>query len=321
MNMKEFLEKILRCNVEISKYKEKSKLPLLYVGNYHLFLVQIQGVEFLMAEPLQDMNLSALRKQQKQLEYLTGKSCVLALKNLNYYAKDKLLEEGIPFIWEGKQVYLPFLGVLLQNQTERNLQECRQISYLTQKLLLTAIYEKWQEINVTKAAERLNVTKTSITRAFDEIEILKIPYLSKKGRMRVFSCGENRKEMWNEIRIHLRNPLIQQFELRKDMQKVALLSGMSAVCYYSLLNDNEYRTYAVGKKDIGQLKIEKKDIVVSGERPECLVQELGYIIPFRDGKAIDPLSAALLISEDERQDERVEMAVDEMLEEYVWYEE
>ena len=105
------------------------------------------------------------------------------------------------------------------------------------------------------------------------------------------------------------------------MQKVALLSGMSAVCYYSLLNDNEYRTYAVDKKDIGQLKIEKKDIVVSGERPECLVQELGYIIPFRDGKAIDPLSAALLISEDERQDERVEMAVDEMLEEYVWYEE
>lgn len=321
MKMKEFLEKILRCNVEINEYKEESKLPLLYVGNYQLFLVRIHGVEFLMAEPLQDMNLSALRKQQKQLEYLTGMKCVLALKNLNYYAKDKLLEEGIPFIWEGKQIYLPFIGVLLQNQTERNLRECRQISYLTQKLLLTAIYERWKGVNVTKAAERLNVTKTSTTRVFDEIEILKIPYLSKKGRMRVFTCVENRKEMWDEIRMHLRNPLIQQFELRKDMLEAGVLSGISAVCYYSLLNDNEYRTYAVGKKGIGQLAIEKKDIVVSGERPECIVQELGYIIPFGDGKAIDPLSAALLLSEDEEQDERVEMAVDEMLEEYVWYRE
>ena len=69
------------------------------------------------------------------------------------------------------------------------------------------------------------------------------------------------------------------------------------------------------------MAIDKKDIVVSGERPECIVQELGYIISFGDGKAIDPLSAALLITEDEKQDERVEMAVDEMLEEYVWYEE
>lgn len=316
--MKDFLEKILRCNVEIAKYAEKSKLPLLYVGNYHLFLIRIQGVQFLMAEPLQDMNLSVLRKQQKQLEYLTGMKCVLALKNLNYYAKDKLLEEGIPFIWEGKQVYLPFLGMLLQNQTERNLRECRQISYLTQKLLLTAIYEKWQGINVTKAAERLNVTKTSITRVFDEIEILKMPYLSKKGRMRMFTCRENRKEMWDEIRIYLRNPLIQQFELREDMQGVGLLSGMSAVSHYSLLNDNQYRTYAVGKREIGQLEIEKKDIVVSGERPECIIQELGYIISFGDGKAIDPLSAALLLTESDKQDERVEVAVDEMLEEYVW---
>ena len=139
--------------------------------------------------------------------------------------------------------------------------------------------------------------------------------------MRVFTCGENRKEMWNEIHIHLRNPLIQQFELRENMRGVGLLSGMSAVSHYSLLNDNEYRTYAVGKKDIGQLAIEQKDIVVSGERPECIIQELGYIIPFGDGKAIDPLSAALLLTEDEEQDERVEIAVDEMLEEYVWYEE
>jgi hypothetical protein len=33
---------------------------------------------------------------------------------MNYYSRDKMLEEGIPFIWENKQIYMPFLGILLQ---------------------------------------------------------------------------------------------------------------------------------------------------------------------------------------------------------------
>lgn len=316
--MKRFLERILRYSIELTEFKEKSKLPLIYEGNYKLHLARIQDVEFLMAEPVQNMNLSVLRKQHKQLEYLTGMQCVLVLEKMNYYAKEILLEEGIPFVWKDKQVYLPFIGVLLQNQTDRNLQECRQISYLTQKLMLTAIYENWQDINVTKAAEKLGVTKTSVTRVYDEIEILKIPYLTKKGRARVFSCGENRKDMWDEIKPHMRSPLVRQFDLRREIDRVRLLSGISALSHYSMLNDNGYQTYAVEKKEIGQLMIEKRDIVVSGESPRCIIQELGYLIPFDNGAAIDPLSVTLLLTEEEKQDERVEMSVENMLEEYVW---
>ena len=319
--MKEFLEKMLRCSVEISRYPKNARLPLLYEVNYKLFLVQIHGAEFLMAEPLRELHLSALRKQQRQLEYLTGLRCVPALKKMNYYTKEQLLKEGIPFIWMGKQVYLPFLGIVLQNQTERNLQSCGAISYLTQKLLLTAVYEKWQGVNVTEAAARLQVTKMSVSRAFDEIEVRGIPYLKKKGRLRTLTCTESRKEMWKQIQSHLRSPLIRQFELREDRFGIQLLSGISAVSHYTLLGDNEYRTYAVGKKDIGGLAIEKKDMVVSGERPACIIQELGYLIPSEDGSTVDPLSASLLLTGEEKQDERVLKAVDEMLEECVWYRE
>lgn len=127
--------------------------------------------------------------------------------------------------------------------------------------------------------------------------------------------------MWKQIQSHLRSPLIRQFELREDRFGIQLLSGISAVSHYTLLGDNEYRTYAVGKKDIGGLAIEKKDMVVSGERPACIIQELGYLIPSEDGSTVDPLSASLLLTGEEKQDERVLKAVDEMLEECVWYRE
>lgn len=49
-----------------------------------------------------------------------------------------------------------------------------------------------------------------------------------------------------------------------------------------------------------------------------MLYEIGYYIEFAEGKAMDPLSIALSLSDEEKEDPRVSMAVDEMLEKYVW---
>ena len=59
-------------------------------------------------------------------------------------------------------------------------------------------------------------------------------------------------------------------------------------------------------------------IAPAGEIPGCIIQELGYHILFEDRSAVNPLTVALSISKEELEDPRVNMAVDEMLEEYVW---
>jgi hypothetical protein len=64
-------------------------------------------------------------------------------------------------------------------------------------------------------------------------------------------------------------------------------------------------------------KIREIRQIPTGEVPGCVVQELGYLIPFKDGTVIDPLTI-LLITEELRDDPRVDKALDEMLEEYVW---
>lgn len=58
--------------------------------------------------------------------------------------------------------------------------------------------------------------------------------------------------------------------------------------------------------------------VPAGEDPACIIQELGYQIPFGNGDAVDPLTVILSISEEAKSDPRVSMAIDEMLEEHVW---
>ena len=135
-----YIEKILHCPVVIQEYNVPSKLPPVISNNYKLKIVMIDGRKCIFAEPSADIKLSGIRKQQKLLENLTGMICVLDLPKLNGYTKDRWIEEGIPFVVQEKQIYLPFLGVALFNEDERVIKPCERLSFLTQKLLFQNIF-------------------------------------------------------------------------------------------------------------------------------------------------------------------------------------
>ena len=51
----------------------------------------------------------------------------------------------------------------------------------------------------------------------------------------------------------------------------------------------------------------------------CVVLELGYLTDFFGKKGLqDPLSVVLSLTEEEQEEERVDISINEMLEEYVW---
>ena len=163
------------------------------------------------------MRLNALRYDRSQIEKTAGLNCALYFNKLNYYTKETMLNEGIPFILEGKQVFLPFLGMLLSEKDDRRLVPVHTISFLTQKLILCALYEKWNDMNATKIAEKLGVTKMSVSRCLDEIEYLDIKILDKSGKTRKVSVSEEIRVLWEEIKPVLRNPVIARFQLAEDI--------------------------------------------------------------------------------------------------------
>lgn len=95
-------------------------------------------------------------------------------------------------------------------------------------------------------------------------------------------------------------------------------AGISALCEYSLLSDNEYPTYAVTKKEISGLEIKKMRRAHPGEEIGCVVMEVGYFINFNNKGIQDPLSVELSLTEQEKQDERINISRKEMLKGYVW---
>ena len=316
--MKEFLEKTLRQNVIMTENKEVyKKLPLAYRGRYDIFTVETNGVLWMAIHPKDDIGLVVLRRDRAGVEKITGLNCAVFLDRTTFYIKEKMMEEGIPFVIDRKQVFLPFIGYLLSKENERELAPVHLISFLTQKMLLIAIYERWNEVKVSGAAKRMGVSTKSASRCFDELEYLNIDVLGMKGKSRVINIPNDRKQLWQQIERMLRNPVIRRFILRKDM-KLEKKAGISALCEYSLLSDNAYLTYAVTKKELKSSGVTEEIQVSELEEIGCAVLELGYFIDF-SGKGLQyPLSVVLSLTGEEQEEERIDISINEMLEEYVW---
>lgn len=267
--------------------------------------------------PKSEIGLVMLRKDRGKVEKAFNLNCAIFFNNTTFYRKERLIEEGIPFVLKEKQVYLPFIGYFLTNTNERDIAPVHLISYLTQKLLFTAIYEKWDEIKVSEAAEKLGVSRMSASRCFDELEYLNIDVLRMKGKSRVICVPDDLRQFWNQTVTILRSPVIRRYILSEDIQ-LDRKAGISALCEYSLLSDNRYPTYAVTKKEIKDSGVKNMRQARATEEIGCVVLELGYFIDFDGNNMEDPLSVALSLTDVEKNDERVSISVEGMLEEYVW---
>ena len=84
------------------------------------------------------------------------------------------------------------------------------------------------------------------------------------------------------------------------------------------MSDNVYPTYAVTKKELKDSGVKVEKQVSELEEIGCVVLELGYFIDFLGKGFQDPLSVVLSFTGEEQEEERIDISINEMLEEYVW---
>ena len=310
-----YIEETLHTNADVSLYVNYDMLPLYLRSSYNLYIMTVESVNFLLAQPKTSVKLTILRKQCIQLKNLTGLDCVLCLEGARIYTKEKMLAEGIPFVIAGQQIYMPFLGIALKHNGMRELPQTDRLSFSTQALLLNAIYQDWTQTTATEAAKILGISKMSITRCFDELQSLGIPLVKSDKKMRRFIWEDSRRALWDEIRPFLRNPVALQYRFDKHINiKTAKLGGLSAVCHYSMLSDASLMIYAVPKNNANILDLNKLPQIPEDETPDIIVQIIRYDVKYHDTSAIDPLTAILSLTNEEKTDPRIEAAIEQILE-------
>jgi len=320
MLMLYYLNETLGLSAKESEWITAKKLPLYLRNGREYSVLEINTFQVLVISINESsFNLSAFKKQMHKLkEYWQGE-IVLCFKKLTNYQRKALIEQGLPFIVPGSQIYVPFLGIVLQEKREKQRKAISRFTPSSQVLFLYLLYYQNNGSHLSKAdiARKLGISAMNVTRAVQELEELGFVKTKKSGRKDYVSLVDQKKEAYEKALPYMIDPVQKKIFVNHQDEFDALpLCGESALSEKTMLNMPAVISKAIYKKDYKAMKdVEIVDPAWSVES-DYIELEVWKYDPKLFGKngVVDEVS--LVASLSAIKDERVEMMVEEMMEAY-----
>ena len=161
----EYLKQVLGIRV---MYRDDAvnSLPNFIHARYRVQRVTLDGKPAIFVYPKEELEtVSAVKKHLDRIKRTGEAPTVLVPDHLSYRQKEYLLREHIPFIVDGKQIFLPFMALYLQERGDSERIDKTEILPSAQLLLLYYIYHGCGELLTSEASQKLAFTATSISRA------------------------------------------------------------------------------------------------------------------------------------------------------------
>lgn len=320
MAVLDYLNQTLGLTATITPWLGADQLPLYLRNGKKYSLLHIGGVECVLIEADEkNFSLLAFRKQMTKLPACPD-NIVLCFRHLDSRKRKALIEIGMPFIVPGSQVYLPFLGVVLQERTKAVKEPPKKLSPAAQLVLLYLIYEPIvQPVRKVDLAKGLELSAMNVTRAVQELEALELVTVEKIGRSDYVSTVEFGKALYEKALPYMIDPVQKRLYVRKSEEFAELpMAGEYALATHSMLNEPQIECKAISRKKYKGLDgIEEIDPAWSNSRDYIQLELWKYDPqPVDVYHVVDVISLALSLRE--IKDERVEQAVEEMMEGYKW---
>lgn len=318
--MLDYLNQTLGLEATMTPWMEAEQFPLYLRNGKKYFLLHIGGVECILIEADEkNFSLPSFRKQTAKLPG-QPEHIVLCFKHLESRQRKALIEAKMPFIVPDSQVYLPFLGVVLQERMKSVKPAPKKLSPAAQLVLLHFIYEMtgWSACKID-LAKRLNLSAMNVTRAVQELEALELVVVEKAGRSDYVSAVDSGKNLYKKALPYMIDPVQKRIYVQDGDELAPLpLSGESALAERSMLAPPPEVCRAINRKEYKQLSCAEKIDPAWSSSHDYIQLELWKYEPkvLADHAGVDVISLSLSLRENS--DERIEQSVEEMMEGYKW---
>ncbi len=318
----DYLKTNIDKNASMKKWNASTTLSIQLANSYQYYRVDALGEQFLLVEPLETQTVQKTKIQLDLIANKTDMQVAVFLKYATMYRTMKMLEERIPFIAADKQMYLPFMALHIRKQAEKEKKTMciDKFTPATQLIYLAMLYMNLEAYGTDELAKKLNVSAMTVLRAIDELEQIGLGHYEiggQTGRKKLFKTIE-KTEYYRIGKKYLINPVKKTIFI-KELPTMCTLykSGFTALGEQTMLGEPTQETYAMCAKTEKMLL----DLQVSYEQAmeEALprVQLMKYDVSLlTENQYVDPITMILCLGE---MDERVEMAIEELMEENEWY--
>ena len=307
----DYLAEVMGITVNISEWAMEKKLPYYLVDSYQFKQVSLDNTTCLFLAPKGVLStLPDLKKHLTRVKEVASVPLVLELPAINARRRQSLINSRIPFIVPNSQVYLPFMGVYLQEKYAVDAEPKETLIPAAQLVLLHYIYENDDQLYSAHLPQQLSLAPMQITRAIQQLDYLGLITTCKNGVKKIMEGTAHGRELFQKSLPHLLDPVKRRIYSDIDSSLETLpLSGQSALAEYSHLNPPRLQTRAFfNTKTIVERSAELVDYESQIELE--LWRYNPTILSHRQG-LIDPLS--LFVSLGQQEDERVMQAMEILL--------
>ncbi|PKQ62532.1 hypothetical protein BZG02_12475 [Labilibaculum filiforme] len=333
-DIEKYLQEILGELIGVERLPENqlNTMPLYIYHAYNIYKTTLLNRAVILVENknIDDFRISQADKHIELLRNAFNKPVVLVLAQLASYNRLRLIDKRINFIVPGKQLFiLDLMMDLRESFAPYKKQNKENLTPSAQLIVLYHILNK-NDLNAIKnlsfkdLAEKLGYSSMAITKAVENLKQLGLIEVQGLKEKRI-SFVYDRIDLWNKMKENgfYCDPVLKRVFVDEIPHDTKLLgSNESALAEYSDMNPSRQLFFAIEKN--AYYALQKRNKLMNENKYEgryCL--EVWKYNPLtlaevfnRHPKIVDPLS--LFISFMEDSDERIQMALEQIEEKYLW---
>ena len=312
-----YLHETLGTDTRVRLWSGAKSLPYFLQDAFDIYEFQLRDKDILLVSARKERlpTLRTLRTQLDKLAHIADRPVVFAVASLASYERRRLVEQKIPFVVPGNQLYLPDLGIDFREYFRRPQEEVTGFTPATQALFIAALLRRewhgiWQPADLITA---LGYTAMTLTRAIRELSGAGLVTARQQGKGRRLQVNHAPAQAWELAAPYLRTPVRRTEWVDGQLVKHfnAPVAGLSALAFYSMLTEPPQPIHAASAT-------QWKRAQEAGARHELVpapraVQWQIWSYPpnlLHDSEVVDPLSLTLSLKEET--DDRIRQALDEL---------
>ncbi len=312
-------------SIRITAKSRADELPYFLQDTYEVLLVDLLGQTVTLAcvKGHQLMVAQQINQHAKRLHELLHNPVVVALPEITPGERKQLIQHGIAFVVPGRQLFAPQMGIILSERFGMPPHREQELaSPATQALLIWflnhhLVSETWHPF---EDAAALGYAGMTATRAIRELLQFDLFELEVRGRAKYLKLIGTRRELWEKAKPYLRTPVLRTlwtYDRRILDANGARWAGESALAKMTMLNEPQQPVLAMTAESAQQAKQAGVFFEPREQADGVAVQVWRYMPGIQaKEKTVDLLS--LWLSLRDNRDDRIQMALDEIEEKFLW---
>lgn len=157
--------------MQFHHWKGELELPFYITERYDMRLAELDDIRCIFLSPKKKLNqIGSLKKQIRRIQMEESLPVVFVFDKMDCYHRDAFIHAHLPFIVVGIQLYLPFMGIYLQEKYIKEIKTSDTFQPFTQLLLFYWYYQQENCLYMNDMVKILGCSAMTVTRAFRQLE-------------------------------------------------------------------------------------------------------------------------------------------------------